>query len=74
MELLDLIKEFSGYGIFAGLFIWHYTKSMQDSKERENKLYEQLDKYNDQLKHNTEVLQAINTDIKEIKDELENKS
>lgn len=84
MDLVEIMKDFGQYGIFAGLFIWllfyvlkkndeNLKKIMDESSKREEKLYCTItDNQNiiRELTRNFDILKIVETDVREIKDRV----
>jgi len=84
LDLVEIMKDFGQYGIFAGLFIWllfyvlkkndeNLKKIMDESSKREEKLYCTItDNQNiiRELTRNFDILKIVETDVREIKDRV----
>lgn len=84
MDLVEVVKEFGQYGIFAALFIWllfyvlkkndaNQKMILDDGNKREEKLYATITENQDiirELTKNFEILKGVECDVKEIKDRV----
>ena len=55
-------------GIFASLFIWLLVNQQKDSKEREQRLTQQIDKQNEQQDRIVQSLERLETQIQNLKE------
>lgn len=72
MELVDIVKSFIEYGIFAALFVYLLLKTQKDSKEREDSYITVISEYGEQLANNTQTLEKVCEALEDIKEELKN--
>ena len=70
MEIVDIVKSFVEYGIFAGLFVYLFLKTQKGYKERENSYITVIYEYGEQLANNTQTLEKVCETLKDIKEEL----
>lgn len=70
MELVDIVKSFIEYGIFAALFVYLFLKTQKDYKERENSYITVISEYGEQLANNTQTLEKVCETLEDIKEEL----
>lgn len=70
MEIIDVIKQFMEYGIFAGLFIYLFLSSQKRNTERESSYMEMIDSYSEKLENNTNVLKEVVNTLEIIKEEI----
>lgn len=72
MDLIDAIKQFIEYGIFAGLFIYLFMYSQRRNEEREKTYTMMIEDYGAKLKDNTDTLKEVCNTLDRIKEELKN--
>lgn len=72
MELVDIVKSFIEYGIFAALFVYLLLKTQKDYKEREDSYITVISEYGEQLANNTQTLEKVCETLEDIKEELKN--
>ena len=70
MELIDLVKSFLEYGIFAALFIYLFLSSQKKNESREQSYLTIIDSFGDKLSENTKTLEKIVGTLSEITEEL----
>lgn len=78
MDIVSLLTQYGGNGVFFVLFLWLFNKVQKQSdsnqekaEARETKLQEQLDKSNTHLDSAIAALQIVQTiseDVKQIKE------
>lgn len=64
MDINQILNVVAPAGIFGVLFVWLFFKYMNESKERENKLMQALDKF-------AECFNSLSADVAEIKADVE---
>lgn len=71
MELQSLPPEILAQGIFAILFVWLLRFVMTEAKERETKLYEQIERQNETQDKIVKSLIRLEKDVADIKNKKE---
>lgn len=72
MDFIEIIKQFTEYGIFAGLFIYLFLSSQKRNDKRESNYVEIINEYSEKLENNTLVLKEVVETLDNIKEELKN--
>lgn len=67
MDLQSLPPEILAQGVFAILFVWLLRFVMIEAKERETKLYEQIERQNETQDKIVKSLIRLEKDVAEIK-------
>lgn len=67
MDLQSLPPEILAQGVFAILFVWLLRFVMTEAKEREAKLYEQIERQNETQDKIVKSLIRLEKDVAEIK-------
>ncbi|WP_297713218.1 BhlA/UviB family holin-like peptide [Clostridium sp.] len=62
----EIIKMVISQGIFAVLFVWLFFDTRKDSKQREEKYINTIDKLTDKIS----IVEDIKEDVEEIKDKI----
>lgn len=62
----EFLKVAIGQGIFCGLFVWLLMDTRKDTKERELKYQQTIDKLADKFG----VVEEIRTDVEDIKNKI----
>ena len=62
----EIIKMVISQGIFAALFVWLFFDTRKDSKQREEKYINTIDKLTDKIS----IVEDIKEDVEEIKDKI----
>ena len=62
----EIIKMVISQGIFAVLFVWLFFDTRKDSKQREEKYINTIDKLTDKIS----IEEDIKEDVEEIKDKI----
>lgn len=62
----EFLKVAIGQGIFCGLFVWLLMDTRKDTKEREAKYQQTIDKLADKFG----VVEEIRTDVEDIKNKI----
>lgn len=62
-----LIKQ----GGYAALFIWLFFKTMKDSKDREERLMNHVERTTDTLKQIEQSVSGMQEEIKDIREQIE---
>ncbi|MGL4875191.1 MAG: BhlA/UviB family holin-like peptide [Clostridium sp.] len=63
----ELLTQIISQGAFASLFIWLFIDTRKDSKSREDKYLNTIDKLADKIN----IVEEIKEDMKEIKEDVE---
>ncbi|WP_427124766.1 BhlA/UviB family holin-like peptide [Priestia megaterium] len=66
--ILDMLIKQGGY---AALFIWLFFKTMKDSKDREERLMNHVERTTDTLKQIEQSVSGMQEEIKEIREQIE---
>ena len=70
MDVEVILDAITKQGIWCLLFCYLFLTSQKDNKEREAKLIEKLDHYNDALAENTKTLENINSRLTIVEEEI----
>ncbi len=62
----EIINMVISQGIFAVLFVWLFFDTRKDSKQREEKYINTIDKLTDKIS----IVEDIKEDVEEIKDKI----
>ncbi|MDU2122608.1 MAG: BhlA/UviB family holin-like peptide [Clostridium celatum] len=62
----EILKIVVSQGIFAVLFVWLFFDTRKDSKQREEKYINTIDKLTDKIS----IVEDIKEDVEEIKDKI----
>ena len=62
----EILKIVVSQGIFAVLFVWLFCDTRKDSKQREEKYINTIDKLTDKIS----IVEDIKEDVEEIKDKI----
>lgn len=62
----EILKMVISQGIFAVLFVWLFFDTRKDSKQREEKYINTIDKLTDKIS----IVEDIKEDVEEIKDKI----
>jgi len=78
MGIDNLMNVAVQQGVWAVLFVWLLVETRKEAQKREDKLYEQITKYDETLEQQgqaltqiTSTLVSINADLQDIKDKIE---
>ncbi|MFP3666544.1 BhlA/UviB family holin-like peptide [Priestia sp. SIMBA_032] len=66
--ILDMLIKQGGY---AALFIWLFFKTMKDSKDREERLMNHVERTTDTLKQIEQSVSGMQEEIKDIREQIE---
>ncbi|MGF9946089.1 BhlA/UviB family holin-like peptide [Priestia megaterium] len=66
--ILDMLIKQGGY---AALFIWLFFKTMKDSKDREERLMNHVERTTDTLKQIEQSISGMQEEIKDIREQIE---
>lgn len=67
MDLTSIpIEQFVSNGVFALLFVWLLIDTRKESKEREQKLIEQIEKQNEAQQRIVEAIERIEQKIEKL--------
>lgn len=66
--ILDMLIRQGGY---AALFIWLFFKTMKDSKDREERLMNHVERTTDTLKQIEQSVSGMQEEIKDIREQIE---
>jgi len=66
--ILDVLIKQGGY---AALFIWLFFKTMKDSKDREERLMNHVERTTDTLKQIEHSVSGMQEEIKDIREQIE---
>ncbi|MED0670657.1 BhlA/UviB family holin-like peptide [Aneurinibacillus aneurinilyticus] len=70
MDEITIFKQVLTQGPFAALFVWLLWSSKKESREREAKLMEHIDKMAVQFAKHTSALQQIERSLSGLEDEM----
>ena len=63
MDFSMIVESLTNQGIWCALFVWLFYVSRTESKERESKLLQVIESYNEKLEKITDTLDTINNKI-----------